>query len=270
MSERLIRAPSPSVARAVKVLEALAVEPDTLSELSRKLEIPKSSLHGIVTTLAEQGWLEDENGLLVLGQKLFQTGVLYGRNQGLVVAFRDIARRAVRQTGETTWLGLLIGRDVLHLARIDGTQPLRYVVEEGERLPAHTTALGKIVLAEKELAELREVFWPDNLPALTPHSITNLSELEEHLHEVREQGYALDKGEVDEDLHCVAAPVRDATGGVVAGVSIAGPAARFSEYLPTYTTIILDTAHAISHRLGYEAAEHGPQSLPGKRSKEAN
>jgi IclR family transcriptional regulator, KDG regulon repressor len=270
VSERLIRAPSPSVARAVKVLEALAVEPDTLSELSRKLEIPKSSLHSIVTTLAEQGWLEDENGLLVLGQKLFQTGVLYGRNRGLVVAFRDIARRAVRQTGETTWLGLLIGRDVLHLARIDGTQPLRYVAEEGERLPAHTTALGKIVLAEKELAELREVFGQDNLPALTPHSITNLSELEEHLHEVREQGYALDKGEVDEDLHCVAAPVRDATGGVVAGVSIAGPAARFSEYLPTYTTIILDTAHAISHRLGYEAAEHGPQSLPGKRSKEAN
>jgi DNA-binding IclR family transcriptional regulator len=100
VSERSSRVPSPSVARAVKVLESLAIEPSTLSELSRRLEIPKSSLHSIVVTLNEQGWLKDDNGLLVLGQKLFQTGVLYRRNRGLVVAFRDTARRVVRQTAK--------------------------------------------------------------------------------------------------------------------------------------------------------------------------
>jgi DNA-binding IclR family transcriptional regulator len=224
------------------VLESLAAEPSTLSELSRKLGIPKSSLHNIVSTLIKQEWVEDENSLLVLGRKLFETGVVYGRNRGLVTTFRDIARRSVRQTGETTWLGLLVGRDVLHLSRVDGTQALRYVVEEGERLPAHTTALGKVILAEKDPDELRSIFGSEELPALTRHTISKLSELEEHLRAVRKRGYALDKGEVDEDLHCVAAPVRDATGCVIAGVSIAGPSNRFSEYLPTYTTIILDAA----------------------------
>lgn len=255
MSEHSERVRSPSVARAVKVLESLAAEPSTLSELSRTLNIPKSTLHSIVTTLIAQGWIEDEGGVLILGQELFRTGVLYGRNRGLVVAFRDIARRVVRQTGETTWLGLLVGRDVLHLARVDGTQPLRYVVEEGERLPAHSTALGKIVLAEKQPDELRDIFGSETLPALTSHTITQLSELEEHLHEVHQQGYALDKGEVDADLYCVAAPVRDATGRVIAGVSVAGPSNRFSEYLPTYTTTILETALDISRRLGYEEHE---------------
>ena len=264
MPEHLNRSPSPSVARAVKVLESLAVEPSTLSKLSRELEIPISSLHNIVTTLTEQGWLEDDNGLLVLGQKLFQTGVLYGHNRGLVLAFRDVARRVVRETGETTWLGLLMERDVLHLVRIDGTRPLRYVVEEGESLPAHASALGKILLAQKEPAELRKIFGSD-LPALTRNSITKLSELENHLRETREQGYALDKGEVDEDLHCVAAPIRDSTGGVIAGISIAGTAARFSEYLPMYTTIVLDVALAISRRLGYEIGDHELRSSPGKQ-----
>lgn len=252
MPEHSGRVRSPSVARAVNVLESLAVEPSTLSELSRTLDIPKSTLHSIVTTLITQGWIEDENGVLILGQKLFQTGVLYGRNRGLVMAFRDIARRVVRQTGETTWLGLLVGRDVLHLARVDGTQPLRYVVEEGERLPAHSTALGKIVLAEKQLTELQDIFGSETLPALTSHTITELPKLGEHLYKVRQQGYALDEGEVDSDLHCVAAPVRDATGRVVAGVSVAGPSNRVSEYLPTYTTTILETALDISRRLGYE------------------
>ncbi len=265
MSEHPERSPSPSVAHAVKVLEPLAVEPSTLSKLSRELEIPKSSMHGIVTTLSEQGWVEDDNGLLVLGQKLFKTGLLYGCNQGLMVAFRDVARRVVKQTGETTWLGLLKERDVLHLVRIDGTRPLRSVVEEGECLPAHTSALGKILLAQKDPDELREIFDSDSLPALTSNSITKLPELEDHLREAREQGYALDKGEVDEHLHCVAAPIRDADGGVIAGISIVGPAARFSEYLPLYTTIVLEVALAISRRLGYEIGEHESSRSQGEQ-----
>ena len=256
MSEGPERSPSPAVARAVALLELLATEPGTLSELSRKLAVPKSSLHGIVTTLNQWGWVESEGGHYVLGKKLFQTGMLYGRNRGLVAAFEDVAQQVVKKTGETTWLGVLEGRDVLHVTRVDGTEPLRFVVREGERIPAHATALGKVILADMDPDELHSAHGSDNLPVLTSNTIVELLKLKEHLGEVREQGFAFDKGEVYGDLHCVAAPVRDASGHVIAGASIAGPAIRFSQRLSEYTDIITDAALVISRRLGYENAEH--------------
>lgn len=251
------RLPSPAVARAVALLELLATEPSTLSKLSRKLNVPKSSLHGIVTTLNQRGWVESEDGHYVLGKKLFQTGILYGRNRGLVAAFHDVAQHVVKKTGETTWLGVLEGRDILHVTRVDGTEPLRYVVKEGERIPAHGTALGKVVLANKDPDELDSILGSSTLPVLTSNTIVELPKLKEHLRTVREQEFALDKGEVYGDLHCVAAPIRDASGQVVAGISIAGPASRFSQHLPAYTDIITDAALIVSHRLGYEIGEHG-------------
>ena len=265
MSKGPEHSPSPAVARAVALLELLATESNTLSELSRKLDVPKSSLHGIVTTLNQRGWVESENGHYVLGKKLFQTGILYGRNRGLVAAFQDVAQHVVKKTGETTWLGALEGRDVLHVTRVDGTEPLRYVVREGERIPAHSTALGKVVLAEKDPDELDSILGSGALPVLTSNTIVELPKLKEHLHTVREQGFALDKGEVYGDLHCVAAPIRDASGHVVAGVSIAGPATRFSQHLSAYTDIITDAALIISHRLGYEIREHGMPPSKGAR-----
>ena len=262
------RSPSPAVARAVALLELLATEPSTLSKLSRKLDVPKSSLHGIVTTLNQQGWVESEAGHYVLGKKLFQTGILYGRNRGLVAAFENVAPDIVRKTGETTWLGVLEGRDVLHVARLEGTEPLRFVVREGERIPAHGTALGKVILADKDPDELDSIFGSGTLPVLTSDTIVELPPLKEHLRTVREQGFALDKGEVYGGLHCVAAPVRDSSGNVVAGVSIAGAVSRFSQHLSADTDIIADAALVISRRLGYEIGEHG--MLPSKAVKETS
>ncbi len=254
--ERENQVPSPAVARAVTVLESLAAEPKTLSDLSRKLRIPKSSLHGIVTTLVAHGWIvAGDGGRLVLGDRLFEVGVLYGRNHRLIRAFCEVAPHAVEQTGETTFLGVLTGRDVEHLARVDGTQRLRFVVHEGDRVPAHATALGKAILAHRPPGELITIFGSELLPPMTLRTVTGLADLKEQLALVREQGYALDLGEVDEDLHCVAAPVWDATKTTVASVAIAAPASRHSSRLTTYADIVCDIALTISRRLGYQPDE---------------
>lgn len=250
------RVPSPAVARAVKILELLAAEPMTLSDLSRKLAIPKSSVHGIVATLIAQGWLvSSDSGRLELGERLGEMGVLYGRSHRLIRAFREVAQRAVEETGETTFLGVLTGRNVEHLARVDGTQRLRFVVREGDIVPAHLTALGKVILAHRESSELIEIFGSDVLSAMTPRSITRLTDLELQFASIREQGYALDLGEADEDLHCVAAPVWDATETTIASVAIAAPASRLSSRLTAYADVVRGVGLAISRQLGYSLDE---------------
>lgn len=253
MVDNDIHVPSPAVARAVKALESLVAEPKTLSSLSRELEIPKSSLHGIVTTLISQGWITtSDSGRLELGERLYDVGVLYGRSHRLVRTFRDIARRAVEETGETTFLGMLTGRNVEHLARVDGTQRLRFVVREGELVPAHATALGKVILAHRESSEIVRIFGSELLPAVTPRTVTRLTHLERQFALIREQGFALDLGEADADLHCVAAPVWDATDTVIASVAIAAPALRLSSRLTTFTDVVRGIALTISRQLGYE------------------
>jgi len=252
-------------------MEALVGPPKTVSELSRQLGLPKSSLHGIATTLIHCEWVVvDASGRLALGERLFEIGVLYGKQYRLIRAFREAAQRAVEATGETTFLGALAGKEVEHLARVDGTRALRLVVREGDRLPAHATALGKAILAGQAAASLGAILGRSALPRLTSRTVVRLGELRAQFTAIRRRGYAVELGEVDENLHCVAAPVRDATGTTIASVAIAAPAFRAGERLSDCVRAVVRMGHEISRRLGYEssypdvdAKSHGePARLP--------
>lgn len=256
MSVSSDRVPSPSVSRALLALEVLATSPCTLGELSRKLGVPKSTLQGIMATLMAHGWVRHEDGRFVVGSRLFQVGVLYGRDRGLRAAFREVGVRVVHELGETTFVGVMDGLDILHLARLDGTQTLRYIAREGERVPVHATALGQVILADMTPEELTALFGKEILPALTPRTITRLSLLQEHLRTVRMNGYAFDDGQVDEELNCVAVPIRDATERVLAAMAVAAPAFRLTaDRLPYYLEVLSQSAREISRRLGYSAAK---------------
>lgn len=244
---------SPSVSRAIQVVERLASGPSTLTELSRELEIPKSTLHGIVITLAAHEWLEINGRTLRQGKGLFRAGIRYSRNALLKPTFLEVGGRIVGETGETTFLGVLEGENILHVARVDGTASLRYVAQEGEYGPAHASALGKVLLAEMPHDEIAALFESATLPALTPHSVTELNDFLGDLPAIRAQGYALDLAEVSEGLYCVAAPIRDASGAAIASIALAAPEFRFQEHLSVYINQIRQAATEISVRLGFEA-----------------
>ncbi len=210
------------------MLEVLAASPAprALAELARELGIPKSSLHGILRTMMARGWVEaDPTGSRFgLGVRALQVGSAYldaDSGVGLVAGVLDGLSAAF---GETVHLGRLDGAYVVYLAKRESVHRLRLFSAIGRRLPAHTTALGKVLLAERSEAELDQLL-PDPLPALTPQTVTARSALAAELATIREQGYAVDREENTEGIACFAVAVPAAAVRAAVAPAPAVPAA---------------------------------------------
>ncbi|MCX7624393.1 MAG: IclR family transcriptional regulator [Thermomicrobium sp.] len=247
---------SPSVARAVAVLNALARSSDglTLSALARELREPKSTLHGVLAALVEAGLLvrDEATKRYRLGAHILALAGAYARQSDLLRAFSEVARPLARELGETIQLAILQGREVLYIGKQEGTQWVRLASEVGTRLPAQATSLGKCLLAWLPPDELDRLLAEGPLVALTPRTITDPDVLRAELAQVRERGYAIDRGETLSDVWCFGAPIRDAHGAVVAAVSISVPVTRITpERVDELIAAVRRAAAELSHRLGY-------------------
>ncbi|MFE9201191.1 IclR family transcriptional regulator [Micromonospora sp. NPDC007230] len=220
--------PVKSADRTLEVLEALAASGHrrSLVDLARSLDIPKSSLHGILRTMMQRGWVEaDETGTRFgLGVRALQVGAAYLETDDTVSLLAGVLDDLSQQFGETVHLGRLDGPNVVYMAKRESVHPLRLYSAIGRRLPAHATALGKVLLAERTDEAVRGLLsWP--LAALTPDTITDPDALYEDLAATRERGYAIDNQENTEGLACfaVAAPLHSPA---VDAVSLSIPIAR--------------------------------------------
>ncbi|MEV1285578.1 IclR family transcriptional regulator [Micromonospora sp. NPDC049679] len=220
--------PVKSAGRTLEVLEALAESPGrrSLVDLARALDIPKSSLHGILRTMIQRGWVEaDGTGTRFgLGVRALQVGAAYLETDDAVGLMSAVLDELSRQFGETVHLGRLDGPHVVYMAKRESIHPLRLYSAIGRHLPAHATALGKVLLAERsDEAVDRLLNWP--LAALTRHTITDPATLHAELATARERGYAIDREENTEGIVCFAiavplqSPATDA-------ISLSVPAAR--------------------------------------------
>jgi DNA-binding IclR family transcriptional regulator len=215
--------PVKSADRTLAVLEALARSPGRrgLNELARELGIPKSSLHGILRTMARRGWVETDGGgaRFGLGVRALQVGAAYVDADDAVGLLSGVLDELSAEFGETVHLGRLDGADVVYLAKRESRHPLRLFSAIGRRLPAHATALGKALLAERPDP-------PDRpLPALTANTITDPAVLRAELAEVRRLGYAVDRAENTEGIVCfaVAVPLHSPA---LDALSLSAPASR--------------------------------------------
>jgi DNA-binding IclR family transcriptional regulator len=250
---------SPAVQRALAVLELLARNGSglTLSELGRALGQAKSSLHAVLATLEDAGFVvrDTVSKRYTLGPQVLALSAAYARQSDLLRSFYETASPLARELGETVQMAVLQGRHVLYVAKQEGTQWVRLASEVGTLLPAHATALGKCLLAGLTAAELDRLFAGVELERLTERTITTLEALEAELERVRASGYAIDRGETLADVNCFGAPIRDAAGSVVAAISISVPVSRVT---PERTGELIDAArraaHTLSRRLGWTAA----------------
>ncbi len=195
--------PVKSADRTLDVLEALAGGTSTLAGLARALTIPKSSLHGLLRTLVERGWVQTVDGgaRFRLGVRALQVGAAFVDDDDAVSRASGVLDRLAAATGETVQLGRLDGPNVVYLAKRDSAHPVRLISSIGARLPAHATALGKALLAAREDDAVRALLdFP--LPPLTARTITTEDALLEELAAVRERGYAVDDGEAADGLRC--------------------------------------------------------------------
>ena len=215
-----------SVERALLLMELLAKENReiSLTEISKSLGWPKSTVHGIIATLRDYSFVDQSSatGKYRLGVRFFEFGNLVSRSWNI----RDVAMPHMQKlnhlTGETVQLGKDDGGEVLYLEKLESTHVLRIVSEAGARLPMHCSGLGKVLLAFKTPAERKGIISKQGLRAMTPNTITNKAALEKELENVRQKGYAIDNQEIMMGLCCVAAPIYDKSGCVNYAISISG------------------------------------------------
>ncbi|WP_399932763.1 IclR family transcriptional regulator [Streptomyces kanamyceticus] len=224
----------PAVTRSLDILELFLEGDGTFSapEVTRRLQLPRTTVHELLTTLAARSYLAqipDQPGRYRLGVRTYQLGSRYAEQLDLAAEGQQVAREVAETCDETVHVAILEDTDVIYIAKVDSTHAVRMVSAAGRRLPAHCTSVGKMLLASLPQPELESRLQGREFAAMTPASITDPDELAAALADIRERGVAVEHRESNPDVSCVAAPVRDSAGRVVAALSISVPMIRWSE-----------------------------------------
>jgi len=241
----------PALDRALTVLETLAHSRKgySVSELSRRLELPKSSVHLILRTLERRGYLQKHaaSGRYRFGLKL----VGLGRAALEGVELRDEARPALTSlahaTDLTVHMGVLERSEVVIIERIESTSAVRVVSWVGRRLDANSTAVGKALLAFQPPEEQERQLRSDRLPRHNDRTIATIPGLKRELERVRAQGYSLCDEEDEIGVRCVGAPILNEHGCAVAAISVAGTTTQIpADRMPALADAVVATAREIS------------------------
>jgi IclR family acetate operon transcriptional repressor len=192
-----------------------------------------------------------DRGVYTLGPMTLHLGMDYLESHELRAEALPTMRSLAAETGETIHLGILDGGTVVYIEKVDSPQSIRMFSRIGSAMPAHSTGLGKAMLAwlpeEGLVARL-----PERLEPRTPATITSRDQLIGHLRDIRARGYSTDDMENEAGIRCVGAPIFDHTSSVCAGLSIAGPANRLSlDDLARLGRTVREASAAISARIGH-------------------
>ena len=250
-----------SIERAVAILRSFTeAEPELrVTELSRRLDLHKSTVSRILGTLEQEGLVSHnpETGKYRLGLTLISlAGVALGRLDVRGVAQPHL-NHLVEVSQETVNVTVLDGQECVNVERAASPRPIRYVGWIGRRTPLHCTAAGKVLLAHMSPSE-RATRLPRPLMRYTGETIVEEAALEASLQEVRRQGYAIVHEEFEEGFSAVAAPVFDHANRVAGALSISGPTYRLGpDTIEVYVEPLLETAAAVSADMGYSGRPRG-------------
>jgi IclR family transcriptional regulator, KDG regulon repressor len=244
-----------AAAKALDLLSAFSFRQPRLSlaDLATRTGIPRPTAFRLLTTLEQAGFVAKVNGEYQLGIKCFVLG-------NIVAASLDLREKAQRhlerlrdETGETVHLAVMDGWQVLYLERLQSPHPIGFMRSRvGAIVPAYCTSLGKTLLAFAPQDDVEGWLSSQTFQTMTPQTITSPRRLLKELRAIRERGYALDEQEHELGVRCIAAPVWNHAGDVVAAISVAGPADRMPRPLvdSAMAAAIVAAAHAISTELG--------------------
>ncbi len=250
--------PSVAVERALTMLEAVAQEPQGLSnaEISRKLQIPKSSASYILRTLETQGYLnrDPNSGKYRVGLKILSLsrGALSGIDVREVAL--PIMRHLVEKTSLTCHLAILDGPEAVYIEKVEPPGFIRMDTWVGRRMRVHATSVGKALVAYIPQERLETFIGERAMEKRTPKTITTLPRLLKELEKVRTQGYAVDDEENNLGARCVGAPVFNQQGAIEASVGLSGTTNQVNaQTMPRILEALKDAARHISMQLGYRA-----------------
>jgi DNA-binding IclR family transcriptional regulator/ABC-type xylose transport system substrate-binding protein len=247
-----------SAYRALDLIEVLSSHASgmTFSQVMEALQLPRSSTHDLLQTLVGRRYLEfqPEGRLYRLGSRMLGVSADSLNNTELIRKARPELARLAEQFGETAHIAVLDGAQALYVAAEETTESMRMISPVGKRVPLHATAVGKTLLAGLNLEEMLEaVTGPAPLFAHTSRTITSLRDLRVELGEVQRLGFAMDCEEYAAGVLCVAAPVTDQSGKVVAALGVSIPSGRLD------LSVIRRITHAVKDAAERVFSHPGPK-----------
>ncbi len=240
--------------RGLSILEALArLQSATLSDLALQVDMPASTAHRILGTLQQHGFADFDSDIQewAVGVGAFRIGSAYLLRSNLIEASIKVMRPLMGKTGETANLGIAEKGNIVFVSQVETTNPIRAMFRQGTGSPMHASGIGKAMLADMPRKDIRKQLEKYGQPSFTPHTLTTPEALFSDLDTVSARGWALDNEERYIGMKCVAAAVYNAQGKAIAGLSVSGPASRFTDETILRTgPVLVDAADTLTEMIG--------------------
>jgi len=246
-----------SLERAFAILEEVARNREgiNVADLSKAVGLHNSTTFHLVKTMAQLGYISQvrESKRYRIGSKLFTLAAGALEENSFLALATPVLETLTGETGEAAHFAIRSGNNIVVIARTAGAGLLQMVDRDGGQRPAHATALGKVLLAPLNDAQIRQFLGTEPLRRYTPKTIVDRNVLLREIEEVRRKGIGWDDGEFGEEIRCVAVPVHDFSGRVAGAVGISGAVWRLSlQALQAKAQQVREAAKAISAQLGYD------------------
>jgi DNA-binding IclR family transcriptional regulator len=249
---------SQTLLRGLDMLDKVIDGPVKLAELSQRMGLTRSTTHRLANALIDRGFLTFLPRVgYQLGPKLLQLGFLAQSQADIVQIARPIIEELAMQTEDTVHLGRLDGDLALYLDKIPGRRRVEISSRVGDRQPLTSTGLGKALLLDTDPQEWHRLFETDHA-SVAP--AVDYGQWLDRMKGYAGAGYAFDLEENEDQIRCVAAPVRDASGRIVAAISVSSAAQYMDDdRMTTLSSDVRATANKISHELGWTESVAPPR-----------
>jgi IclR family transcriptional regulator, KDG regulon repressor len=247
-----------SVSRALDIITLVSLKKGGLgvTEIANQIDINKSSVYRILSTLVQYGYIEQdsETGRYKLGYKFLEVSSKLLESIDLRSEARPFLQELENVTNEVIHLVVYDQGEVVYIEKLEGNETLRMHSKVGKRAPMHCTSVGKAILAYLPSNVVVDILDRKGMPMHTDKTITNKDDFLQELIQVRKKGYALDLEENEYGITCIAVPIFDHLGKVAAAISISGPTMRMTDKrLVELQTHMIHIGKQISKRLGFES-----------------
>ncbi len=246
-----------SVEKTLQIIETMASarEPLRLAEIAQQVQMPASTTLRMINTLVQQGYAYQEPNTLRYGLTLRFTQI--GSQVSAQLSIRDIAHpilvKLSKDFKESACLAIEEDMEVIYIDVVDGPDGMLKITQRiGKRAPMHSTGVGKLMLTQYSPEKLARLLERKGLARLTPNTVSTMEDLQKEMELIRQRGYALDDEECELGARCLAAPVRNFEGKIVAAISLSGPISRMNlKRITEVAPSLMEAANEIARVLAY-------------------
>lgn len=244
--------------RALHILELLARESMTATDIQKKLELNKSTVHRLMMTLLNRGFVErnEQTGIYQVGLKMVEISSIRLNHIELKTEALPYLHQLANKLNQSIQLAIYDEGEAVFIEKIEKYQSFHMFCQIGKRIPLYSSAVGKSLIMDKTETEIREIMKHVVFEKFTENTRMTVDALLEDIRLASVQGYTVDSAEHEDNVHCVAMPIYDYRGQIVAAASVTGFSEKvYAEEGEAARKALKITCNAISRRLGYNGAD---------------